>query len=155
MSNCERTRLNRRPRHLSREQYGHALPAPQLSSAGETDTSGDEDDPNPICLAWPLTKEWYRKQCRERRHQGSKGGTTGSAKDGNRTTVQKKGDNGHEYALENRLNRNLGERPLRKAGSATCEVNRKVNHQRSGGDKSYRVKWIKFRLPHGYGEACR
>lgn len=63
----------------------------------------------------PLPEEWYCKQCRQGRHQSSKGRATRSAKDGNRTAIQKEGHNGHENALENRLNCNVGARYLREA----------------------------------------
>ena len=43
-------------------------------------------------------------------HQGSKGGATRSAEDGNRTAIQKQGNDRHENALENRLNGNFSER---------------------------------------------
>src|SRR5438445_8172700 len=91
------------------------LPARQRSSARQIDTGGDEDDADPICFVWPLPEEWDCEQCRQRRHQRSKGRATRSAKDGNRAAIQKEGDNGHEHALENRLNCNVGERYLREA----------------------------------------
>lgn len=49
------------------------LPARQRSSACQKDACGDEDDANPICFVWPLPEERYCKQCRQRRHQSSKG----------------------------------------------------------------------------------
>src|SRR3989442_252997 len=88
---------------------GPGLPACR-SSACQIDTGGDQDDGDPIGLVWPLPEEGDGEQCRQRRHQSAKGGTTRSAKDGNRAAVQDERDNGHENALENRLRCNLSER---------------------------------------------
>jgi hypothetical protein len=48
----------------------------QRPSAGQIDTDGDEDDRGPVCFVWPLPEEWYCKQCRQGRHQRSKGRAT-------------------------------------------------------------------------------
>jgi hypothetical protein len=71
-----------------------------------------------------------------------------SAEDGDRTAIQNEANNGHENALKNRLNCNVGERCLREAGSVQCNIDGQINHQRSSREKGYRVKRIEFCLPH-------
>src|SRR5260370_25315920 len=129
--------------------------APHVSSARQRDTGRDEDDTRPICFIRPLAEKRYCKQCRQRRHQSSKGCASRSAKDGNRTAIQKKRNDGHDNALEKRLNRNVGERQLREAGSEKGEGEGQIEQQRSGGDEGCRVTWNDFRLQHHHGETCR
>jgi hypothetical protein len=51
-------------------------PARQRSSACQIDAGGDEGDADPVYFVWPLVEERYCQQCRQRRHQSSKGGAT-------------------------------------------------------------------------------
>src|SRR5258708_40288334 len=129
--------------------------ARQLSSARQINAGRDEDDTRAILFNRPLAEKRYCKQCRQRRHQSSKGCASRSAKDGNRTAIQKKRNDGDDNALEKRLNRNVGERQLREASSEKGEVEGQIDHQRSGGDERRRMKWIELRLQHRHGEACR
>jgi len=147
-------RLSAASQRLKRRTALSLPPARHRSYACQIDAGGDQDDVDPICFVWPLPEERYCKQRRQRRHQGSKSRATRRAKDGNRAAIQKEGDNGHENALEDRLNCHVGARDLREAGSVQREVDGRRDRERRGGDKCRRVKWIEFRLPHDHGEAC-
>lgn len=83
-----------------------------------------------------------------------KGRATRRAKDGDRAAVQDHGNDGHQNALENRLNCKIGKRNMREVGAMQREVDRQIDYQRSGGDECSRVERIEFRLPHRHGEAC-
>ena len=76
-----------------------------------------------------------------------------AAKNGHCPAIQNEGDNRHQNALKERLDRKFGRRQPREAGSVECQIYRQVDHQRSRRNKCRRVKWFKSRLPHRHGEA--
>jgi hypothetical protein len=86
------------------------LPDRQRSSACQIHATGDKGDADPICFARPLPEERYREQRRQRRHQSTEGRATRSAEDDNCAPLQNKRNDGHDDALEERLNREVGER---------------------------------------------